>query len=84
MDAARAQVDAARAIHQQAVDRHRAGVVAAIGRGVPKVALDADPHSGYRVIVNGKEQSLGGTSASALRRAATRGDGWFGVGVDPA
>ncbi len=36
-----------------------------INRGVPDVALDADPNSGYRVIVNGSELTIGGTSASA-------------------
>lgn len=39
--------------------------VAAVGRGVPDVALDGDPNSGYRVIVNGQEQIIGGTSAGA-------------------
>ncbi|HWF32217.1 MAG TPA: S53 family peptidase [Solirubrobacteraceae bacterium] len=34
-------------------------------RGVPDVALDADPNSGYDVIVNGEEEVIGGTSASA-------------------
>ena len=29
------------------------------------MALDADPNSGYRVIVAGQEQIIGGTSASA-------------------
>ncbi|HEY1596727.1 MAG TPA: S53 family peptidase [Thermoleophilaceae bacterium] len=36
-----------------------------VKRGVPDVALDADPNSGYRVIVNGTEEEIGGTSASA-------------------
>ena len=36
-----------------------------VRRGVPDVALDADPLSGYRVIVNGQEEVIGGTSASA-------------------
>jgi pseudomonalisin len=36
-----------------------------VNRGVPDVALDADPNSGYRVIVNGAEETIGGTSASA-------------------
>ena len=39
--------------------------VAAIGRGVLDVALDGDPNSGYRVIVGGQEQIIGGTSAGA-------------------
>lgn len=34
-------------------------------RGVPDVALDADPTTGYKVIVNGTQQIIGGTSASA-------------------
>jgi len=34
-------------------------------RGVPDVSLDADPNSGYRVIVAGQEIVAGGTSASA-------------------
>ena len=34
-------------------------------RGVPDVALDADPNSGYDVFINGKEEVIGGTSASA-------------------
>ncbi len=36
-----------------------------VNRGVPDVALDADPNSGYDVIVNGSEETIGGTSASA-------------------
>jgi pseudomonalisin/xanthomonalisin len=34
-------------------------------RGVPDVALDADPNSGYDVIVGGSEETVGGTSAGA-------------------
>jgi subtilase family serine protease len=34
-------------------------------RGVPDVALDADPNSGYTVIVDGQPETIGGTSASA-------------------
>lgn len=34
-------------------------------RGVPDVALDADPLTGYEVIVSGQKQVIGGTSASA-------------------
>jgi pseudomonalisin/xanthomonalisin len=41
------------------------GSFAGVRRGVPDVALDADPLSGYRVIVNGQEETIGGTSASA-------------------
>jgi kumamolisin len=32
---------------------------------VPDVAGDADPQSGYRVVVNGQTQVIGGTSAVA-------------------
>jgi kumamolisin len=35
------------------------------GRGVPDVAGNADPYSGYRVVVDGKPQPIGGTSAVA-------------------
>ncbi|MBO0861092.1 MAG: S8/S53 family peptidase [Chloracidobacterium sp.] len=35
------------------------------GRGVPDVAGDADPATGYRVRVQGKDQIFGGTSAVA-------------------
>src|SRR5690348_4062262 len=36
-----------------------------INRGVPDVALDADPNSGYDVVVGGQVEVIGGTSASA-------------------
>ena len=35
------------------------------GRGVPDVAADADPNSGYTIIVDGKTEQIGGTSAVA-------------------
>jgi kumamolisin len=35
------------------------------GRGVPDVAGNADPYSGYQVVVDGKSQPIGGTSAVA-------------------
>ncbi len=35
------------------------------GRGVPDVAGDADPNSGYRVVVDGQSEVIGGTSAVA-------------------
>jgi subtilase family serine protease len=35
------------------------------GRGVPDLALDADPNSGYDVVVAGQTTTIGGTSASA-------------------
>jgi pseudomonalisin len=41
------------------------GAAPLIGRGVPDVSLDADPESGYEVIVSGSQQTIGGTSASA-------------------
>jgi kumamolisin len=40
------------------------------GRGVPDVAADADPHTGYRVLVDGQAQVIGGTSAVAPLWAA--------------
>jgi kumamolisin len=36
-----------------------------VGRGVPDVAGNADPRSGYRVRVNGEDTVIGGTSAVA-------------------
>ena len=35
------------------------------GRMVPDVAADADPETGYRIIVHGEDQVVGGTSAVA-------------------
>ena len=35
------------------------------GRGVPDVAGNADPYSGYQVVVDGKPEPIGGTSAVA-------------------
>lgn len=40
-------------------------------RGVPDVALDADPATGYIVTVNGTQMEIGGTSAGA--------PGWMGI-----
>jgi kumamolisin len=40
------------------------------GRGVPDVAADADPVTGYRVYVDGQAQVIGGTSAVAPLWAA--------------
>jgi kumamolisin len=37
----------------------------ATGRGVPDVAGDADPESGYQILLNGKMTIIGGTSAVA-------------------
>jgi kumamolisin len=36
-----------------------------VGRGVPDLAGDADPATGYRVEVDGREMTIGGTSAVA-------------------
>jgi kumamolisin len=41
-----------------------------IGRGVPDVAGDADPATGYRVLVDGQSLTFGGTSAVAPLWAA--------------
>lgn len=35
------------------------------GRGVPDVCADADPYTGYTVVIGGKKQGIGGTSAVA-------------------
>jgi kumamolisin len=35
------------------------------GRGMPDVAADADPNTGYKVLVDGQELVIGGTSAVA-------------------
>jgi pseudomonalisin len=35
-----------------------------VSRGVPDVSLDADPESGYNVVVSGTVETIGGTSAS--------------------
>ena len=36
-----------------------------VGRGVPDVAGDADPQTGYTVLVDGQQSTIGGTSAVA-------------------
>jgi kumamolisin len=36
-----------------------------VGRGVPDVAGDADPSTGYQIVVNGQTGTVGGTSAVA-------------------
>lgn len=41
-----------------------------VGRGVPDVAGDADPETGYQVLVDGQNQVVGGTSAVAPLWAA--------------
>lgn len=40
------------------------GAAPLLERGVPDVSLDADPNSGYKVVVSGTTQTIGGTSAS--------------------
>jgi len=40
------------------------------GRGIPDVAANADPQTGYRVLVDGQEMVIGGTSAVAPLMAA--------------
>jgi kumamolisin len=42
----------------------------AVGRGVPDVAGDADPSTGYRILVDGQNLTFGGTSAVAPLWAA--------------
>ena len=41
------------------------GKVIKAARGVPDVSADADPDSGYRVIIGGKTGIIGGTSAAS-------------------
>ncbi len=41
------------------------GSFAGVKRGVPDVSLDADPESGFEVIIDGKQEVIGGTSADA-------------------
>ena len=36
-----------------------------VGRGVPDVAANADPQTGYQVLVDGQALTVGGTSAVA-------------------
>lgn len=47
-----------------------AGVPGGSGRGVPDVAGDASPNSGYNVLVDGQPEVVGGTSAVAPLWAA--------------
>jgi kumamolisin len=35
------------------------------GRGVPDVSADADPYTGYSIVLDGQQQGIGGTSAVA-------------------
>jgi len=50
--------------------RHRSSHPNTSGRGVPDVAADADPHTGYQVFVDGQAMVFGGTSAVAPLWAA--------------
>jgi kumamolisin len=43
----------------------QAGAVSQSGRGVPDVACNADPDTGYDVLVDGENEVIGGTSAGA-------------------
>ena len=43
----------------------QAAVVTQSGRGVPDVAANADPETGYNVLVDGHQEVAGGTSAAA-------------------
>jgi kumamolisin len=54
------------------------------GRGVPDVAADADPYTGYSVVIGGQQEPIGGTSAVAplyagliarINQSPTRGGG---------
>jgi kumamolisin len=49
---------------------HRSAPPNTAGRGVPDVAADADPRTGYQVFVDGKAMVFGGTSAVAPLWAA--------------
>jgi kumamolisin len=52
------------------VVRHEGGAGTLVRRGVPDVAADADPASGYRVRIDGTDTVVGGTSAVAPLWAA--------------
>jgi kumamolisin len=66
---------------QQAADCIAEGAQPIQGRGVPDVAADASPNSGYLVRADGSKQTIGGTSAVAplyaglLARIATKLNG---------
>jgi kumamolisin len=63
----------------------RAGTGATSGRGVPDVAGNADPATGYQVLVDGQRMVVGGTSAVAplwaalVSRLAQAKGGSFGL-----
>ncbi|HTV82198.1 MAG TPA: S53 family peptidase [Acidobacteriaceae bacterium] len=48
----------------------QSGIVTGDFRGVPDVAGDADPESGYNILVDGQQEVVGGTSAVAPLWAA--------------
>ncbi len=63
------------------------------GRGVPDVAADADPATGYQVLVDGQKMVIGGTSAAAplwaalvcrLAQGTGRGLGLVQTGLYPS
>src|SRR6202030_3033534 len=49
----------------EAQPAYQQGVAPPGGRGVPDIAMDADPNSGANVYVNGHPQGVGGTSLSS-------------------
>lgn len=69
--------------------QQNAGVPTGTGRGVPDVAANADPATGYQVLVDGKSYVIGGTSAVAplwaalLARLAQQTQKRFGL-IQPA
>lgn len=56
--------------YQKAAGVPKQGQTGFVGRGVPDVAGDADPTTGYQVRVNGQNTVVGGTSAVAPLWAA--------------
>lgn len=67
----------------EAKPAYQLGTPLPVRRGVPDVALDADPVSGYTVIVSGTPTTIGGTSAGApawqgfwARAQSSRGGGF--------
>jgi kumamolisin len=42
-----------------------AGNAGYLGRGIPDIAIDASPRSGYSILVHGLRENLGGTTAAA-------------------
>lgn len=81
---------------QKAASEVKRAGTGTFGRGVPDVAGDAAPQSGYRVLCDGTEQVVGGTSAVAplwaaltarLAQGLERSPGWLApalyAGVEP-